>query len=88
MRLAWPVMAESFLQTFAQIVSMALVGHLGASAVTSIGLSMAPLNVFYGLFTGLGVAVTAIVARFMGAEEERKAAHAAAQGVLLSAMEP
>ncbi|MGI6631851.1 MAG: MATE family efflux transporter [Bacillota bacterium] len=86
MRLAWPVMAESFLQTFAQIVSMALVGHLGASAVTSIGLSMAPLNVFYGLFTGLGVAVTAIVARFMGAEEERKAAHAAAQGVLLSAV--
>lgn len=84
MRLAWPVMAESFLQTFAQIVSMALVGHLGASAVTSIGLSMAPLNVFYGLFTGLGVAATAIVARAMGADKEREAAHAAAQAILLS----
>lgn len=84
MRLAWPVMAESFLQTFAQIVSMALVGHLGATAVTSIGLSMAPLNVFYGLFTGLGVAATAIVARCMGAGQEREAAHAAAQTVLVS----
>lgn len=84
MRLAWPVMAESFLQTFAQIVSMALVGHLGASAVTSIGLSMAPLNVFYGLFTGLGVAATAIVARSMGADKEREAAHAAAQAVLVA----
>ncbi len=84
MRLAWPVMAESFLQTFAQIVSMALVSHLGASAVTSIGLSMAPLNVFYGLFTGLAVAATAIVARFMGAGEERKAAHAAAQSIVAS----
>ncbi len=82
MSLAWPVMAESFLQTFAQIVSMALVGHLGASAVTSIGLSMAPLNVFYGLFTGLGVAATAIVARSMGADQERQAANAAAQAIL------
>ncbi len=47
MDLAWPVMAESVLQTFAQIVSMALVGHLGANAVASIGLSMQPLNLFY-----------------------------------------
>ncbi len=86
MRLAWPVMAESFLQTFAQMVSMALVGHLGASAVTSIGLSMAPLNVFYGLFTGLAVAATAIVARHMGADEERQAAHAAAQAILVSVL--
>lgn len=84
MRLAWPVMAESFLQTFAQMVSMALVGHLGASAVTSIGLSMAPLNVFYGLFTGLGVAATAIVARCMGANKEREAAHTAAQALLVA----
>ncbi len=84
MSLAWPVMAESFLQTFAQIVSMALVGHLGASAVTSIGLSMAPLNVFYGLFTGLGVAATAIVARSMGADQVQKATTAAAQAVLAS----
>ncbi len=84
MRLAWPVMAESFLQTFAQMVSMALVGRIGASAVTSIGLSMAPLNVLYGLFTGLGVAATAVVARSMGAGDERGATHAAGQAVLLS----
>lgn len=62
----------------------ALVGHLGASAVTSIGLSMAPLNVFYGVFTGLGVAATAIVARSIGADEEREATHVAAQAVLVS----
>ncbi len=84
MRLAWPVMAESFLQTFAQIISMVLVSHLGASAVTSIGLSMAPLNVFYGLFTGIGVATTAIVARSLGAGEQREATHAAAQAIVVS----
>ncbi|HHY17413.1 MAG TPA: MATE family efflux transporter, partial [Firmicutes bacterium] len=84
MDLAWPVMAESVLQTFAQIVSMALVGHLGANAVASIGLSMQPLNLFYGVFMGAGVAATAVVARLKGAGQKQDAARAAAQSVMLS----
>ncbi len=84
MDLAWPVMAESVLQTFAQIVSMALVGHLGANAVASIGLSMQPLNLFYGVFMGASVAATAVVARLIGAGEKQDAAKAAAQSVVLA----
>jgi len=84
--LAWPVMAEMFLQTCTQIVSMALVGHLGATAVTSIGLSMQPLNVFYGLFTGAGVGATAIVARMVGGGNKREAGRASAQAVAISAI--
>ncbi|MGI6627641.1 MAG: MATE family efflux transporter [Bacillota bacterium] len=84
MDLAWPVMAESVLQTFAQIVSMALVGHLGANAVASIGLSMQPLNLFYGVFMGAGVAATAVVARLKGAGQKQDAARAAAQSIMLS----
>jgi putative MATE family efflux protein len=84
--LAWPVMAEMFLQTFTQIVSMVLVGHLGASAVTSIGLSMQPLNVFYALFQGIGVGGTAIVARMTGGGDDRGAGKAAAQAVSCSAV--
>jgi putative MATE family efflux protein len=86
LQLAWPVMAETFLQTLTQIVSMALVGHLGATAVTSVGLSMQPLNMLYGVFQGAGVATTAIVARAIGAGNRDEAARAAAQAIMLSTL--
>ncbi len=86
MQLAWPVMAETFLQTATQIVSMILVGHLGASAVTSIGLSMQPLNMFYGVFMGAGVAATALVARSSGAGRRDEAEKVAAQAIMLAAL--
>jgi putative MATE family efflux protein len=79
-------MAEMFLQTMTQIISMILVGHLGASAVTSIGLSMQPLNMFYGVFMGAGVAATALVARSIGAGRREEAGKVAAQAVMLSTL--
>lgn len=80
--LAWPVMAEMFLQTLAQIVDMAMVGRLGQSAIAAVGLSFRPLFVGQAIFLGLGVATTAIVARFIGAGEKSNAALAAEQSLL------
>lgn len=85
-RLAWPAMTEMFLQTVTQIVSMILVGHLGAGAVTSIGISTQPLNMFLGVFQGLAVAATALVARSIGAGRREDAARAAAQSITLSGL--
>lgn len=82
--LAWPVMAESILQTLTQVVSMMLVGHLGAKAVASIGLSMQPLFMFASIFMGAGVAVTALTARATGAGDPAEAGRATAQAVLIS----
>lgn len=84
--LAWPVMAESILQTLTQIISMMLVGHLGAGAVASIGLSMQPLFMFQSLFMGAGVAATAVVARATGADNRRKVGQASAQAMLTSTL--
>lgn len=84
--LAWPVMAESILQTLTQIVSMMLVGHLGAQAVASIGLSMQPLFVFQSLFMGAGVAATAVVARATGASNRDEIGRASAQALLTSTL--
>ena len=84
--LAWPAMAEMFLQTLTQIVSMVLVGHLGADAVTSIGISTQPLNMFLGVFQGIAVAATALVARAIGAGRKDDASRAAAQCMTLSAV--
>ncbi len=71
--LALPVVAEMSLETVNQIVGMAFVGHLGAEAVAAIGLSMQPLFLAMGLFRGLSVGTTALVARFIGAQERQEA---------------
>lgn len=86
LRLAFPAMAEMVLQTVTQIVSMILVGHLGANAVTSIGISTQPLNLIMGVFQGIAVAVTALVARSIGADRREDARKAAAQGVTLAGL--
>ncbi|HSL93782.1 MAG TPA: MATE family efflux transporter [Bacillota bacterium] len=84
--LAWPVMAEMFLQTLTQMVDMAMVGRLGRAAIASIGLSMRPLFVAQAIFLGLGVATTAMVARFIGAKDRERATIAAEQSMLTTSV--
>ena len=84
--LAWPVMAEMFLQTLAQMVDMAMVGRLGQAAIAAIGLSFRPLFVGQAIFLGLGVATTAMVARFMGAGDKAMATRAAEQSLMTTSI--
>lgn len=84
--LAWPVMAEMLLQTLAQIVDMAMVGRLGKSSIAAVGLSFRPLFVGQAIFLGLGVATTALVARFIGAGDKAKATRAAEQSLLTTSV--
>ena len=71
--LALPVVAEMSLETVNQIVGMAFVGHLGAEAVAAIGLSTQPLFLAMGLFRGLSVGTTALIARFIGSGDRQDA---------------
>ncbi|HCJ09832.1 MAG TPA: MATE family efflux transporter, partial [Clostridiales bacterium] len=60
-----------------------MVGHLGAEAITAVGLSFHPLWLVMGFFMGLGAGTTALVARFTGAGRPRDANRAAHQSFLL-----
>ena len=62
---------------------MMMVGHLGAEAITAVGLSFQPLWLVMGFFMGLGAGTTALVARFTGAGRPRDANRAAHQSFLL-----
>lgn len=84
--LAWPVMAEMFLQTLAQMVDMAMVGRLGQAAIAAVGLSFRPMFVGQAIFLGLGVATTALVARFIGAGDRKMATRAAEQSLLTTSV--
>ncbi|MFP4199720.1 MAG: MATE family efflux transporter, partial [Halanaerobium sp.] len=83
-KLAWPVIAEQSLATITHIVDMMMVGRLGASAVAAIGLTMQPVFFSTALASALGVGTTALVSRFVGADENEKAASVLQQSVLLS----
>jgi putative MATE family efflux protein len=75
-----------FLQTFAQMVDMAMVGRLGQAAIAAVGLSFRPLFVGQAIFLGLGVATTAMVARFIGAKDRERAIIAAEQSMLTTSV--
>ncbi|TDP94699.1 putative MATE family efflux protein [Halanaerobium saccharolyticum] len=83
-KLAWPVIAEQSLATITHIVDMMMVGRLGASAVAAIGLTMQPVFFSTALASALGVGTTALVSRFVGSDENKKAASVLQQSVLLS----
>ena len=83
-KLAWPVIAEQSLATITHIVDMMMVGRLGASAVAAVGLTMQPVFFSTALASALGVGTTALVSRFTGSDENKKAASVLQQSVLLS----
>ena len=84
--LAWPVVTEQILMTVTQMADMIMVGRLGAERVAAVGLSNQPLNIAQGLFMGIGVGATALIARFIGANDQNRADRTATQALAISAI--
>jgi len=72
-RLAWPAMAEMLLMTLTHMVDMIMVGQLGPAAIAAVGLSTQPMFLLLGLFQALASGGTALVARAVGAGDDRLA---------------
>lgn len=81
--LAIPMVLEMLLESVFALVDIYFVSHLGADAVTAVGLTEAMLAVIYAIAMGLAIAVTATVARRWGEKDPAAASHAAAQALLL-----
>src|SRR5690606_34019487 len=81
--LAIPLVLEMLLESVFALVDIYFVSHLGADAVTAVGLTEAMLAVIYAIAMGLAIAVTATVARRWGEKHPAAASHAAAQALLL-----
>lgn len=82
--LAVPVIVDQILQTATQMADMIMVGRLGAEAVAAVGLSTQPFNIAQGVFMGIGVGATALVARFIGAQDRARADRTATQALFMS----
>jgi Na+-driven multidrug efflux pump len=81
--LAVPMMLEMGMESLFAIVDVFFVGHLGPSAVASVGLTESLLAVVYTLAMGLSIGIMATVSRRTGEKDPDGAAHAAAQGIWL-----
>lgn len=83
LRLAWPAILEMMLHMGIWIVDTAMVGRLGAAALSATGLGGQVYFSLIFVLGGIGVATTAMVSRHVGAGEGRQAGFVAGQALVL-----
>ena len=70
---AWPAMMESFFVVLAGMIDTIMVSALGESAISAVGLTVQPKFIGLTLFFGINVAVSALVARRKGEQNQQQA---------------
>lgn len=83
-QIAWPSLMELTLTQLASMVDLMMVGSLGPWAITSVGLTMQPKFLMMTMFAAMNVGATALVARYKGRDDQRRANIILNQGILLT----
>ncbi|MEL7646467.1 MAG: MATE family efflux transporter [Sedimentibacter sp.] len=83
-RLALPSVVEMTLTQLASMVDLMMVGHLGAWALSAVGLTVQPKFLLMVLFMSMNVGATAMVARYKGSGDQEKANLVMRQALVIS----
>jgi putative MATE family efflux protein len=83
--LAIPMMLEMAMESVFAVVDIAFVSRLGTDAVAAVGITEALVTVLYGIAIGLGVGLTAMVSRRIGAQDVTGAADVTGQAIWIGA---
>lgn len=81
--LSWPVLVEQILTTLVSYADTAMVGALGAYATASVSISNPVFMLINGAAIALGVGLTALLARSVGAKEYDRAKKLIRHAILL-----
>jgi putative MATE family efflux protein len=84
--LAIPMMLEMSMESVFAVVDIAFVSILGTDAIAAVGITEALITVLYAVAVGLGMGVTAMVARRIGAQEREAAARVTGQAIWIGAV--
>ena len=79
--LAIPMMLEMAGESLFAVVDAFFVARLGSEALAAVGITETVLEIIYAIAIGLGMSVTALVARRIGEHDERAAARTAVQAI-------
>lgn len=82
--IAWPSLLELMLTQLASMVDMIMVGRLGASALTAVGLTTQPKFLIIAILTSINVGTTALVARNKGRGRQDNANLVLRQAILVN----
>jgi putative MATE family efflux protein len=83
--LAIPMVLEMAMEAVFAVVDIAFVSRLGTNAIAAVGLTEALITVLYAVAIGLGMGVTAMVARRIGEKDPEAAAVATGQAIWVGA---
>ncbi len=84
--LAIPMMLEMAMEAIFAVVDIAFVSRLGTNAIAAVGLTEALITVLYAVAIGLGMGVTAMISRRIGAKDPEEAAQVAGQAIWVGAV--
>ena len=84
--LAIPMMLEMAMEAVFAVVDIAFVSRLGTNAVAAVGITEALVTVLYAVAIGLGMGVTAMVSRRIGAKDAEAAASVTGQAIWVGAV--
>jgi putative MATE family efflux protein len=83
--LAIPMMLEMSMESVFAVVDIAFVSRLGTDAIAAVGITEALVTVLYAVAVGLGMGVTAMVSRRIGAKDREAAARVTGQAIWIGA---
>ena len=84
--LAIPMMLEMAMESIFAVVDIAFVSRLGTDAVAAVGITEALVTVLYAIAIGLGMGLTAMVARRIGEKDREAAALVTGQSIWIGAI--
>ena len=84
--LAIPMMLEMAMESIFAVVDIAFVSRLGTDAVAAVGITEALVTILYAIAGGLGMGVTAMVSRRIGAKDREGAASVTGQAIWVGAL--
>lgn len=82
--MAFPPMISMLIQSLYNIIDSIFVARLGENALTAVSLIYPLQNLSLAMSCGIGIAMNALIARYLGANNDKDASHVATQGIVMS----